>query len=99
MSVNINVEGCNFRDNSSVVRNYYELKTINLMSEEIEQAERRTNDRAILEALDRLKTAIEANNKPTIGRVISDFALQFSSNLFANIAGGALLTFIRSFLP
>lgn len=98
MAIDIHVEDCNFHDNSSVIRNLYDQKTVNQLTMEIEQAEERTDDKSILEALDKLKTAIEINNKPRISKVISDFALQFSSNMFANIAGGALLTFIEGYL-
>ena len=73
MAIDIHVEDCNFHDNSSVIRNLYDQKTVNQLTMEIEQAEERTDDKSILEALDKLKTAIEINNKPRISKVISDF--------------------------
>lgn len=94
----IKVEGCTFNDNASVVRNCYGNIYIEDVRSDIERAKSRTYDEKLLQALERLETAVERNSENSIRSVIRDFATQFTSNLFANIAGAALKGLIGLFL-
>lgn len=94
----INVSGCTFNGNSSVIRYYNSCEQMNTALEEIEQAQQSVTNERLLIALEELRAAVEQNNKMSIKKVVTDFAVQFSSNLFANIAGAALKSLVSGFL-
>ena len=96
--MDINITGCNFDGNSSVIRNYTENIYIEDVSSDIEWAKSRTYDEKMLQALERLEAAVQKNNEGSIRSVVRDFSTQFTSNLFANIAGAALKGLIGFFL-
>jgi len=96
--MDINVTGCTFNDDASVIRNYNENIHIEGVCSDIEWAKSRTYDDKMLEALERLEAAVERNNDNSIRSVVRDFSTQFTSNLFANIAGAALKGLIGLFL-
>lgn len=94
----IYINGCTFNGNSSVIRYYNNFEQMNTALEEIEQAQQSVTNERLLVALEELKDAVEQNNKTSIKKVVTDFAVQFSSNLFANIAGAALKSLVSGFL-
>lgn len=98
MKPEINIQGCTFQGNSSVIQHYYDNTTINILTNDIENARRATTDEKILLALDQLLTEVKKNDKPSIAKVVTDFAVQFSSGLFASVASAPLVEFVRSFL-
>lgn len=98
MSVDIKLEKCKFCDQASVIQTYFDNSNIVQLQSEIKQARDQTNDKEMIAALSALNAAVAGNNKTTVGKVIKDFAVQFSSNLFASIAGVALKAFIGTFL-
>ena len=95
MPITINMENCQFFDNASVVRYNNEIGE----TEEKLNQQRDEATKELILALEELKSAIRQNNKTSIRKVISDFAVQFSSNLFANVAGAGLLALVKTFLP
>ncbi len=95
----ININGCTFNGNSSVIRYYNNFEQMNTALEEIEQVQQNVTNERLLIALEELRAAVEQNNKMSIKKVVTDFAVQFSSNLFANIAGAALKGLVGGFLP
>ncbi len=99
MPVDIRLENCTLNDNASVIRYYNDSAEAETIQREIERAQKRVSNEELMAALEELKTAVEKNNKATIKKVITDFAVQFSSNLFANIAGSNLLSLVAMFLP
>ena len=94
----INVSGCIFNGNSSVIRYYNSSEQMNTALDEIELARQAVTNERLLIALEELRVAVEQNNKISIKKVVTDFAVQFSSNLFANIAGAALKSLVSGFL-
>ena len=96
--MDINITGCNFDGNASVIRNYIETVYIEDIASDIERAKSRTYDEKMLQALERLEAAVERNSENSIRSVVRDFSTQFTSNLFANIAGAALKGLIGLFL-
>ena len=92
------VNGCKFDGEASVIRYYNDSQQMNTALREIEQAQQSVSNERLLLALEELKVAVEQNNKVSIKKVVTDFAVQFSSNLFANIAGTALKGLVGGFL-
>ncbi len=95
MPITINMENCKFYDNASVIRYNNE---IDKAQEELMAKQQYEAANELILALDELKAAIKENNKVPIKKVVTDFAVQFSSNLFANVAGAALKGLIGGFL-
>jgi hypothetical protein len=99
MKPEFNIENCKFNDEASVIRTYNDYSLMNVYVNDIEAARSATTDEKILEALEQLQVAVQTNSKPSIAKVVSEFATQFSSNLFASIASAGLLALVKGFLP
>jgi len=95
MPITINMENCKFYDNASVIRYNNE---IGQTQQELSSQQQDNAHRELLAALEELKAAIQENNKTSVKKVVTDFAVQFSSNLFASVAGAALKGLVGGFL-
>ncbi|MPM44046.1 hypothetical protein SDC9_90724 [bioreactor metagenome] len=95
MPITINMENCNFYDCASVIRYNYEISQT---KQELSQQQQDRDHKELLDALEKLKAAIQENNKTSVKKVVTDFAVQFSSNLFASVAGAALKGLVGGFL-
>jgi len=95
----ININGCNFSGDSSVIREYNVGTPTKRLLSEIDCARSRTMDQEMLRALGRLEAAVERNSQEQIRSTASSFSTQFKSSLFADIAGAALKGLIGLFLP
>ena len=97
-NLTINIKDNTFHDGSSVFGGFIDNSTKNIYINDIENARRATTDERILEALDQLLTAVKKNDKPSIAKVVTDFAVQFGSGLFLSVASAPLVEFVRSFM-
>ena len=95
MPITINMENCKFYDNASVIRYNYEISQT---QQELSRQKQDQEHAELLLALEELKSAIQENSKTSVKKVVTDFAVQFSSNLFAGIAGAALKGLVGGFL-
>lgn len=99
MKPEINVTNCTFDHGSAVIMNFYDRNVVDELDSDIEYAQRNTTNTELFWALNELKSAVDAQNRPRMSKVICDFATQFSSSLFANVAGVALKILVGSLLP
>lgn len=95
MPITINMENCKFYDNASVIRYNYEIIQT---QQELSRQQQDQEHRELLIALEELKAAIHDNSKTSIKKVVTDFTVQFTSNLFATVAGAALKGLVGGFL-
>lgn len=94
----INITGCNFTGDSSVIRTYIGGRPTERLLSEIDYARSRTMDQEMLRALGSLEAAIERNNQELVRSTAKSFSTQFKSSLFADIAGAALKGLIGLFI-
>lgn len=95
MPVVINMENCQFYDNASVIRYNNE---INESQKQLSTLQQTQEIKEMVVALDELKAAIKQSDRITVKKIVADFAVQFSSNLFASIAGTALKNLVGGIL-
>lgn len=95
MPVVINMENCQFYDNASVIRYNNE---INESQKQLSTLQQTQEIKEMVVALDELKAAIKQSDRITVKKIVTDFAVQFSSNLFASIAGTALKNLVGGIL-
>ncbi len=100
MSIEINITGNTFHDDSKAIGEVNDYTNINwsALSDDIIQARSRANTQELVDALNCLEDAVRKRDKKSASGVVHNFLSVFTSTVFGNIASASLLGFVQSFM-
>lgn len=94
MSIKIEIKDNVFHDDSSAIRTVNNYDFTHAEKELAEIKSQLSADSKTYRAVEELELAVRHREKRCIGDTIKKYAIEFASATFANLASGALLSFL-----